>query len=104
MLSKAQIIVLNTIKYGDNGLVVQCYSNSGGKLSLFLRGTGRNKSNAAYLHRLNILDVEIPHMLVPVRPGRNLAIVIEAAARYFISKTRGANPAEEMERRMKRLS
>jgi DNA repair protein RecO (recombination protein O) len=59
MLSKAQIIVLNTIKYGDNGLVVQCYSNSGGKLSLFLRGTGRNKSNAAYLHRLNILDVEI---------------------------------------------
>lgn len=53
---------------------------------------------------VNILDVEIPHMLVPVRPGRNLAIVIEAAARYFISKTRGVNPAEEMERRMKRLS
>lgn len=52
---------------------------------------------------VKILEVEIPHMLIPVRPGRNLAIVIEAAARYFILKTRGIDPAKELENKLKSL-
>ena len=34
MLSKSQIIVLHTIKHGDNGLVLQCYSNTSGRTAL----------------------------------------------------------------------
>lgn len=48
----------------------------------------------------NILDVDIPYMLIPVRPGRNLAIVIEAAARYYILRTRGVNPGQQLEKRL----
>lgn len=48
----------------------------------------------------NILDVDVPYMLIPVRSGRNLAIVVEAAARYFILRSRGINPAEQLEQRL----
>lgn len=53
--------------------------------------------------RINFLDVDVPYMLIPVRPGRNLAIVIEAAARYFILKQQGINPAKELEERLSLL-
>lgn len=57
MLVKSQIIVLHTIKHGDSGLVVQCYSNTAGRQSLYFRSGGRNRSTASLLHKLNILDV-----------------------------------------------
>ncbi len=59
MLSKSRIIVLHTIKHGDNGLVVQCYSNTNGRVSLYFRVTSKNKINTSNLHRLNILDIVI---------------------------------------------
>lgn len=57
MLTKSQIIVLHTIKHGDSGLVVQCYSNTTGKQALYFRGASKKGSNYALIHRLNILDV-----------------------------------------------
>ena len=57
MLSKTQIIVLHTIKHGDNGVVVQCYSSTIGRTSLYLRVSAKNKIILSNLHRLNILDV-----------------------------------------------
>lgn len=59
MLSKSQIIVLHTIKHGDSGLVVQCYSDTVGKQALYFRGASRKGSNYALIHRLNILDVVV---------------------------------------------
>lgn len=49
---------------------------------------------------IDILGVALPHMIIPIRPGRNLAIVIEAAAKYYILRSRGVNPSEELERRL----
>lgn len=57
MISKSRIIVLHTIKHGDNGLVLQCYSNNAGRQSLYLRISSRNKVSIANIHRLNILDI-----------------------------------------------
>lgn len=51
-------------------------------------------------NRISFLNVDVPYMLVPVRSGRNLAIVIEAAARYFILRSRGINPAKQLEERL----
>lgn len=51
-------------------------------------------------NKISILDVDIPYMLVPVRSGRNLAIVVEAAARYYILRSRGINPAKQLEERL----
>ena len=57
MLSKSQVIVLHTIKYGDNGIVLQCYSNTCGRQAVFLRVSARNKIVLSNLHRLGILDI-----------------------------------------------
>lgn len=61
MLSKSRIIVLHTIKYGDNGIVLQCYSNTCGRQALFLRVSSKNKIIISNLHRLSILDVVTYH-------------------------------------------
>jgi len=48
----------------------------------------------------NILDVNVPKLLIPVRPGRNLAITLEVAAKNHRLKTLGYNAAKELERRV----
>ena len=45
---------------------------------------------------IEILDVRIPRLLIPIRPGRNLAIVLEVAARNLRLKQSGYNAAWEL--------
>jgi len=47
-----------------------------------------------------ILGVKVPSILLPIRPGRNLAVVLEVAARNLRLKQQGFNAARELERRM----
>ena len=46
-----------------------------------------------------ILGVKIPSLLLPIHPGRNLAVVLEVAARNFRLKQMGYNAAMELARR-----
>ena len=46
-----------------------------------------------------ILGVKVPYILIPIHPGRNLAIVLEVAARNFRLKQMGYNAAQELARR-----
>lgn len=48
----------------------------------------------------DILGVNIPSLVIPVRPGRNLAVIIEIAAMNNRQKKMGFNSAEEFNRRM----
>ena len=48
-----------------------------------------------------MLDVNLPYLNVPVRPGRNLAIIVEVAARNYRLKNMGFNAAQELDRRMR---
>lgn len=50
--------------------------------------------------RVKILDVEIPHITIPVRPGRDLARLIEVAAFQTKLKLSGYNPAKELNERL----
>ena len=43
----------------------------------------------------NILDVEVPTLTIPVKPGRNLAVIIEVAAMNNRNKKMGHNAALE---------
>lgn len=43
----------------------------------------------------NILDIEIPETTLPVVPGRNLAVLVECAARNQMLRTSGYNPSEQ---------
>ena len=47
-----------------------------------------------------IMDVRVPQLLLPVRPGRNLAIIIEVAARNFSLKRMGYSAAQELDHRL----
>lgn len=49
----------------------------------------------------SILGVDIPKVCIPVAAGRNLAVLVEAAARNFILKNRGIDSSEEFMRRQR---
>ena len=49
---------------------------------------------------INILGLEIPLVTVPVRPGRNLAIILEIAAMNNRQKRMGYNTAEEFNKKL----
>src|SRR5437867_1659302 len=49
---------------------------------------------------VEILDVKIPHIIIPVRPGRDLARLIEVAAFQTKLKLSGYNPARELNDRL----
>ncbi len=49
-----------------------------------------------------VLDVQIPMIRLPVRPGRNLTTIIEVAARNHLLKIMGHNSALEFQRRLTR--
>jgi len=46
-----------------------------------------------------ILDVDIPEVVLYVGPGRNLAVLVEAATRNHILRLRGINPLDELMQR-----
>ena len=53
---------------------------------------------------MDIMGVEVPSVLVPVRPGRNLAVIIEIAAMNQRQKSMGYNTAEEFNKRLIKLA
>jgi HPr kinase/phosphorylase len=51
-------------------------------------------------HFVRILGVEVHHCVIPVRPGRDLARLIEVAALQTKLKSTGYNPARELNERL----
>ncbi len=52
---------------------------------------------------IRIIDVDVPKATLPVRPGRNLAVIIEVAAMNFRLKRLGVNAAEEFSTRLTKM-
>jgi len=50
---------------------------------------------------IEILDVKVPKVTIPVRPGRNLAMIVEVAARNSRQKQFGHNSARELDNKLK---
>jgi HPr kinase/phosphorylase len=51
-------------------------------------------------HHVRILGVEIPHYIIPVRPGRDLARLVEVAAFQTKLRSTGHNAAQELNKRL----
>jgi HPr kinase/phosphorylase len=49
---------------------------------------------------VKILGIDVPHITIPVRPGRDLARLIEVAAFQAKLKSAGYNPAKELNERL----
>lgn len=76
--------------YGDSAIKRSKY------LRLIVQLKRLNHQELADLDRLtgsytnrDVMGVEIPQVTIPVAPGRNLAILVEAAARNHVLKTQG---------------
>lgn len=61
MLCKTPAIVLHTLKFSESSLIVQCYTEQFGRLSLMIRGIRKahGSNRMALLQPLSILDMEI---------------------------------------------
>jgi len=51
-------------------------------------------------HYRRMLDIPVPHLRVPVSPGRNIAVILEVAARNHLLKKQGHHSARELNRRL----
>ena len=51
---------------------------------------------------MNILGLSLPALTIPVKPGRNLAVIIEVAAKNNRNKRMGYNAANELTERLAR--
>lgn len=52
---------------------------------------------------MRILDTELTKLTIPVRPGRNLSVIIEVAAMNHRLKNLGVNSAEEFTKRLENV-
>jgi HPr kinase/phosphorylase len=52
--------------------------------------------------KFNIVGVDVPLAVVPVRPGRNMTTIIEVAARNHLLKLQGHHSAREFTERLNR--
>lgn len=51
-------------------------------------------------HFVEWLGVQLPHQIIPIKPGRNLAIIVEVAARNFSLKKMGYSAARIVNERL----
>jgi HPr kinase/phosphorylase len=54
--------------------------------------------------KTNILGLDIPSITIPVKPGRNLAIILEIAAMNNRHKKMGYNAAKELDQRAQEIA
>ena len=54
-------------------------------------------------HFTEIMSVRIPVVTIPVKPGRNLAAIVEVAAMNNRNRKMGHNAAQELTNRMDKL-
>lgn len=52
-------------------------------------------------HTTTILDVEVPHISVPLNPGKNITVVAEVIAMNHLLRYSGENPAHTFNERLK---
>ncbi len=50
--------------------------------------------------KFKVLDIELPQLIVPVGPGRNIAIIVEVAAMNWRLKAKGFNSAKEFNKKL----
>ena len=50
-----------------------------------------------------ILGVDIPHIVIPLSPGKNIAVIAEVIAMNYLLDLRGVRPAEEYNQELRRI-
>ena len=80
----------------DLGLIVSLQRMAGEDLQDLDRVYGSHQQRS-------ILDIDVPQVSIPVAPGRNLAVLVEAAARNHILLRKGYNAPQAFIERQRKL-
>jgi len=90
--------------FGDSAIKLNKY------LRLIVRLEPMEKGKLLKIDRLDgsyqvvrLLDVDVPEITIPVAPGRNLAVLVECAARSHMLRISGYNAAVEFSERQRLL-
>ena len=90
--------------FGDSAIKTNKY------LRLIIRLEGMREEGGWEVDRLrgtirmrSVLDVEIPEIVLPVAPGRNLAVLVEGAALNHIQHLKGYDAAQDFIDRQRRI-
>lgn len=49
---------------------------------------------------ISILGVQIPHVKLPINPGKNISVIVETIAMTYLLKLYGEDPAREMQEKL----
>ena len=90
--------------FGDSAIKTNKY------LRLIIRLESLDKDTLVRIDRLEgsyrtqrVLDLDIPEITLPVAPGRNLAVLLECAARNHMLRMSGYNASDEFSDRQRIL-
>jgi HPr kinase/phosphorylase len=53
--------------------------------------------------KINILDVEIPHIKLPIHPGKNVTVISEVIALNYLTKHYGYDAAQEFSKKLEKV-
>lgn len=89
--------------YGDAAIKINKYLRLIVHLTPILSNNGLRQDRLQIEQKMyNILGVDIPIFSLPVAPGRNLAVLVEAAVRNHMLRLNGYNAGEDLSARQRR--
>ena len=53
--------------------------------------------------KITIMDVEIPHIRLPIFPGKNVTVITEVIALNYLSKHYGYDAAQEFSKKLEKV-
>ena len=89
--------------YGIGAVLEQKVIDLNVELEVWQEDEEYDKLGTIEEHR-DIMGIPVKKLTVPVRPGRNIAIVLEVAARNYRLKLSGQNPLKELNRRLRKIT
>ena len=84
MIEKTEALILNSIKYGDSSLVIQCYTEEFGRISLLARGIRRKSKSRP---RSTIQPLQLFSVTISKKETREMSLLREADLVFITQNT-----------------
>jgi HPr kinase/phosphorylase len=73
------------------------------ELMFWDQAKGKIERTGVERKKKEILGLEIPHIIIPLTPGKNISVIAEVIAMNYLLELRGINVAQEYDRELKRI-
>jgi len=73
------------------------------ELMFWDQARGKIERTGVERKKKDILGLGIPHIIIPLTPGKNISVIAEVIAMNYLLELRGINVAQEYDRELKRI-